>query len=424
MKKIVLALGLLLGLNTWAAKDDSLTTTQAGCRAFIAKLSSTPGMSFGTVLVPEDWENPSGSKIPLFWWKRSGSDSSAPPIAFLHGGVAGTSWGLLDKWQKVIQDYPGDLVSFDHRGEGCSKTLPSNLNPEAYRHLTVRATVKDMEFLRSEVFGYSRWRIVGHSRGAALVHYYLEMAPEGLESAHAMGFAISSPERQRLNTLTRAQGFYDTAKAYLLRYPEDEAKVKKIRALITADTCWQGLDERKICGPAALDVFANYLSRVSSWGDLHAKIASMIDFDSTYKAIQARLLIDVYGHFNYVVATNGQTFGSPDSLTTAQLKNNPIYHEAFLSEARYIGDAIAPWVDIPWSSSVDPLDYGKVKKFLSNHPDFKYYLYSGALDPIAPPQSFSWEVDHLGSLVQFVNLPEVGHDGWFDPIFLANIMKP
>lgn len=381
------------------------------------------GFTYGTAEVPEDWAHPDGRKIPLFWWKRAGTDKNAPPLVFLHGGVAGNSWAVLDKWQSVIRDYPGDFISFDHRGEGCSKTLPSNLDPSAYRNLNVRSVVRDLELLRTQ-WGYSKWRVVGHSRGSALIHYYLEMAPYGLEAAHAMGFSIASPELQRLNTITRAQGYYATAKAYLKQYPEDEARVRAIRSLIKPDTCWLALDDRKICGPAVLDIFANFLSRKGSWADLHTKIASMVDFESTYAAIQARLPNDVYGHFNYIIATNGQAFGSPDFAQTEVLKSNPVYTDAFLSEARYIGEAIAPTVQFPWPASVDPIDYDKIKGFLSANPGFKYYLYSGDLDPIAPPQAFQWEVSFLGPLVNFIRLPEAAHDGWFDPILLANIMRP
>lgn len=407
-----------------AASDDSLTVAKNGCQSFLKRLDSLSDVTYGTIEVPKDWARPDDEKNPLFWWKRAGRDKTAPPLAFLHGGVAGNSWGVLDKWQTVIRDYPGDFISFDHRGEGCSKTLPSSLAPSAYRHLNARSVVKDMEFLRAKVFGGAKWRVVGHSRGSALIHYYLEMAPQALESAHAVGFSIAPPELQSLNTLTRAQGYYATAKAYLQRYPEDEARVQKIRTFIKPDTCWFALDDRSICGQAVLDVFANLLSRKSSWADLHLKIESMVDFESTYAAIQARLPNDVYGHFHYIVGTNGQDFGSPDSAMTEVLKSNPVYTDAFLSEARFIGDAIAPTVKVSWRSSVDSIDYSQIKQFLLENPGFRYYLYSGDLDPIAPPQAFQWEVAYLGSLVHFVSLPDSAHDGWFDPILLRNVTLP
>jgi len=406
-----------------AAPDDSLKLTQAACNAFKAKIAALPGYTSGTIQVPADWTNTKGATVPVFWWKRAGTRPSATPIAFLHGGVAGSSWALLDKWQEVLNNYPGDVVSFDHRGEGCSKTLPSNLHPSQYAHLNVRPVVRDLEYLRQHVFGYKKWRVVGHSRGSALIHYYLEMAPEGLESAHAMGFSLSHPDIQAFNTLTRAQGFYDTAKAYLLRYPGDEERVKQIKSWIQTDTCWNALDDRKVCGPSVVDVFANLLSRQTSWGDLHNKIQSMVDFNSAYAVIQARLPLDVYGHFNYIMGTNALTFGSPDLLWIAMLKENPVYKDPFLSEIRYIGDAIMPTVGELWRAQVDAIDYATIKTYLREHPEFKYFLYSGALDPIAPPQAFKWETSELGSLVNFVTLPSSAHDGWFDPILIANILK-
>jgi pimeloyl-ACP methyl ester carboxylesterase len=423
MKIAILLFLLVPTTGAYAATTDSLTFTQSACKAFISRLKSTPRVTFGFAKVPKDWSRPHGQKLPVFWWKRAGTQSSVPPLAFLHGGVAGNSWGILDRWQSVFNDYPGDIVTFDHRGEGCSKTLPSNLAPSIYKNLGVRSVVRDMEYLRKNVFKYSKWRIVGHSRGSALAHYYLEMAPEALESVHAMGFALAPTYLQKFYAVFRAQGFYDTAKAYLIKYPGDDKLVKKIKSFITKDTCWLALDDRKVCGPDVLDVFANYLGRVSSWEDLHKKLISMVDFKTTYATIGARLSSDLYGHFNYIIATNGQEFGSPDSDLTVILNNKPVTTEAFLSEIRYIGKAIMPSVNIPWHSAVDPVDFNKIRNFLREHPETKYYLYSGALDPVAPPMSFKWEVGFLGSLVKFVNLPDSAHDGWFDPILLKQIVR-
>ncbi len=424
MRTIILS--FIFSLNVFvarAATDDSLTMTKIGCQNFTKRLSEMKGLTSGNYLVPKYHSHPYGKKIPIFWWKREGTNKSAPPLVFIHGGVAGNSWALLDKWPTVIRNYPGDFISLDLRGEGCSKELSSNLLPSEYRHLSVRNVVKDLEMLRTQLWGYAKWRIVGHSRGSAIVHYYLEMAPQGLESAHAMGYSIAASEFQSLNTLVRAQGFYSTAQTYLKLYPEDEERVRLIRSRIKPETCWLGLDDRKICGPSALDVFANYLSRRSSWKDLHSTLTSMIDFDSTYAAIQKRLPNDVYGHFNYIISTNGQTFGNPDSVMTELLKSNPIYTDSFLSEIRFIVNAISPSVQVPWRASVDSINYDRIKRFLTSNPNFKYYLYSGALDPIAPPMAFKWETDFLGSLVNFVNLPDSAHDGWFDPILLSNIVQ-
>src|SRR4051794_37953000 len=78
---------------------DSLAQAVSGCEGFNAKLKAYPDIKSGVAQVPADWANPaSQAKVPVFWWKRAGKDSSYPPLAFIHGGPASNSWALLDKW--------------------------------------------------------------------------------------------------------------------------------------------------------------------------------------------------------------------------------------------------------------------------------------------------------------------------------------
>jgi pimeloyl-ACP methyl ester carboxylesterase len=419
---------VLISLDVFAAdaQHDSLISTQTACHAFQERLKALPNVTSGIAKVPLDWEDPFDNQlIPFFWWKRKGIDPSFPPLAFIHGGPASNSWALLDNWKAMLADYPGDLIAFDERGEGCSKTLRSNLPSAAYVHYRVRDIVQDLEFLRTDVFGYKKWRVMGHSRGAAIVHYYLEMAPEGLESAHAMGFSIM-PNVQSAYAQYRALGYFRTAQYYLEKHPEDAATVSGIRDTIAQkQMCWDGLDDRKICGSGAVDVLYQKLKYTSSWDKLHLIISSMVDEKSIHDAIAAALLGDVYAHFNYIVGTNGQDFANPDSKTAEVFKStsDPLYVDPFLAEIRFVNESMAPTANIEWTGHVDRLDYDQIQSFLSSHKDFKYFLYAGYYDPIAPLEMYQPEIQKLGKRVHFDVLYKDGHDGWYDPIVLKRLMQ-
>ena len=426
VKFILFFVALLSVKNAIAVSNDSLLLTQEACKAFQAKLKADPRFITGTAQVPKYWDaNPSTETLPVFWWMRKGTDSSYPPIVFLHGGPAANSWALLDKWKTVIDQYPGDFVSFDHRGEGCSKTLASNLPLAAYQIYRIRNIIKDIEFLRQNVFHYSTWRVMGHSRGAAMVHYYLEMAPDAIESAYAMGFSIMPHGQQSQYPMIRAHGYYRTSEAYLEQYPSDAALLQKIRETIENEKmCWPGVDGAQLCGANALDVLGyNYVKNLSAWNGLHSKITAMTDSKSIYDTLAPLFITDTYGHFNYIIATNGQDFGSPDMVTSAMLKKtaNPIYVEPALAELRYVNEVIAPQYPVDWTAHVDTLDYYKVLANLTSHPKLKYYLYAGSVDPIAPVNMFLGEVAFLGDKVNFKILTS-GHDGWFYSELLNAVM--
>ena len=305
-------------------------------------------------------------------------------------------------------------MSFDHRGEGCSKTLRSNLDPDAYQPYRVREIVNDMEFLRERVFKYSKWRIFGHSRGSALVHYYLEMAPNSLESAFTSGFSIMPAQQQKNYAFVRARGYQEVGAAYLRLYPGDLSLVQEARRRIEEEKlCWQTVDNYKICGPAALDVLAlNFLAYRSAWSKLHDQISQLQSKDGLKNVIQAQVFATNYGEFNYIMGTNAREFGSPSSGATAIMKadhSSPFYNP-FLAELRFASEAMAPIAKVDWHSEVDALDYGKILEFLKLHPSFKYTLFSAELDPIAPPEMFKDELQILGKYVRLIPLPNMGHD--------------
>lgn len=425
---VVVFLFCVVSQSVRADLRDSLEMAQAGCAEFQQRLRDLyPSVQTGVAQVPKFWnEQHNQETLPIFWWKRPGKDPSFPALAFLHGGVGSNSWRLPTNWREILDNYPGDVVAFDHRGEGCSKTLPSNLTPDNYSAYRVRTIVHDLEFLRKEVFGYRKWRIMGHSRGAAIAHFYLEMAPEGLEGVHAMGFSFMPLEMQREYTSVRALGFYRVAQAYLRQYPGDADRVATIRSLITEDMCWESFDGRTMCGPNVLDVLASNLSYVSSWPILHELLAKMIDRDSIRDIIEGQMKQNIYGHFNYILATNGLDFGNPSLLSSAHLRTSEsmLYTQPFLAEIRYLSGSVEPTVGFEWEHGAETVDYQVIRQNLISNPGIRYFLYAGELDPVVPLEMFVYEEAQLADLEQFrfQILSGAGHDGWYDSQIIKNLM--
>ena len=410
-----------------AQPKNSLEMVRAACADFQARLRALyPDVQTGVAQVPKFWDKPNGETLPVFWWKRAGKDPSYPPLAYIHGGTGSNSWALLTVGKDLLDNYPGDVVSFDHRGEGCSKTLPSNLRPEVYAPYRLREVFRDLEYLRSEVFGYRKWRILGHSRGAALAHVYLESAPEGLESVHAMGFSFMPLEMQESYTGVRALGYYRVAKVYLQKYPGDEQRVAEIRAMVPQDMCWESFDGRVLCGPDVIDILSKHLFYTSSWPVLHEILSKMVDPPSIHAAIEEELKKNIYAHYNYILGTNGLDFGNPslDNARVFEEGQSPLFTEPFLSELRYVGSTLQWGLDFTWRSSATTVRYDVIRKNMLANPGLRYFLYAGEFDPGLPLEMFVAEESKLGDLEQFRYriLEGTGHDGWAHPDVIAQVM--
>jgi pimeloyl-ACP methyl ester carboxylesterase len=422
MKKLILICTFFLSLSAFA-ETDLQTYIAQGCQDFKAKLNRLQGASYGYDQVPMDWKNPSGGKIPLFWWRRAGAPSF-PPLLLVHGGPGGNSWGFLLRLPKLIDSYPGDVFSIDQRGEGCSNTLAGNLPPSAYAHLMARNSVYDFEYLRNKFYHGRTWRAFGQSRGSIILHYYLDMFPQALESVHAHGWSLMPANLAPGTTRLRAIGYQRTAAAYVAKYPEDVALVKRIRASITPLNCWPGYESRQYCGPDVLDVFAFDLSRMALWENLHKLLNSVVTTEGTIDTkkvsaiIAERVKSDLFASANYIVATFTREVFYPDYNTLLRMTGTPEFQEPLLSEVRWWRNGILPALPI-WRSDADPVDYARIRRFLASHPRFKYYLYSSALDPVAPVEIFRTEVTALAPYVRYTNLQNSGHDGWWSEPLMA-----
>lgn len=136
------------------SKAESLTTVLEGCRKVIKDFdayNSAPEnqgrrhIDYGFTSVPK-WHDGNPETLPVFWWKRRmlrPEDNTNVPLVYIHGGVGLESWRGFREQKDLVKNYPGDYLAFDHRGEGCSKRMASNLDPMVYEQYRLRYVYKD-----------------------------------------------------------------------------------------------------------------------------------------------------------------------------------------------------------------------------------------------------------------------------------------
>lgn len=402
------------------AATSSLAVVATNCRNFQANLEKRAEIRTAMIMVPKSWQSSKGEKIPLFYWRRPALDSSYPPLLFIHGGVVGSSATLFRNLPRLVDEYPGDVIGVDLRGEGCSNTLAANLHPREYGHLRINQVVRDLEFLRTHVFNYRQWRVFGQSRGAAIVHHYLEKYPRAIESAHAHGFTVLTDVDTYKNSLYRARGYAARAQEYLKEFPGDDVLVDKLRNRIPSFMCWNEVDDIKVCGPSAMDVYGIWLTYRDAWTDLHNEIGGYfltdgsIDQEKLFSNLAIRIRGTVYSHFNYIVGTNGQDFGSPNSRWSRWISDfEPETFNPFVSEIRYYTLAVnAGKPDTLWNGNVDIINYASLALHINKNRPF--FLYASRYDAIASPEAFGSELRWLSSRpgFHFEILPNSGHEGW------------
>ncbi|MGE0526602.1 MAG: alpha/beta fold hydrolase [Bdellovibrionales bacterium] len=419
---------------------ESVTTVLEGCRQLIQDFDAynlapeNKGLrriDYGFTSVPKAHDG-TPETLPVFWWKRIWTHAQyrgQVPLVFIHGGVGIDSWRGFRELKRVLQEYPGDYVAFDHRGEGCSKRMASNLAPSEYEHYRLRYVVKDMEYLRQNFLRYPRWRMLGQSRGASiLLHYlanYAGMNPGVVESAHVHGVVVKPDPTAPYLILQR--GFYRTGLRYLQEYPEDANRVLKIKSAIADDDCWLGMDGVKVCGPSIIDLLSFHLTDKRRWPVLHGFIAAMLTHEEPDRAkirseLQKHVKSGYYRFVPYLLGTNlvdTSSMPSADQNQNGELTTDTSYSESFLCETRPLLEQIYPFfeakgMEIP-HSAVDPISYEKIIEGLRAG-QTRLFFYHSVFDPIGNEviaEANRERLQELGELFSFVRLENSSHEGWF-----------
>ncbi|GEM_PF-6617644 len=426
---IILVFSLISAFSSVLRASDLSELSKVNCKNLNQVLNNFGGLKSFYISVPRDWSNEKGSRIPLFVWYKKG-EFKYPPLLLLHGGPAANSASFPSKFADLIKKYPGDVVSLDQRGgNSCSADLTGNLPLTSYIHLQATNIVNDLEYLRRYYFSGRKWRAFGQSRGSLVLHMYLNYFPNSLESVHAHGWSLMDSGQASKMTFIRANAYLRTSEAYLKKYPQDRAIVAKIKRSINNQICWPAFEGHTYCGPSVVDIFGYDLGKPTSWDGIHKNLVGTLDANGNvnptalYNVILKAIKSDGFAWINYIAATFSQESFYPDYASLVALRNFPIYNMPVLSEIRYLSDVIKPSHGIKWRSNSFVPDYAKIKSYLERNPRFNYFLYSGALDSIAPVEIFQHEVSKLGGAVKYNHFLNSGHDGWWsEPLIQQRLL--
>ncbi|HWU28553.1 MAG TPA: alpha/beta fold hydrolase [Microbacterium sp.] len=189
---------------------------------------------------PLDWADPGAGTVSLLVRElvdpeRAGDD--LPLMTYLQGGPGGANPRplLRDGWiDEALRDYRVVLV--DQRGTGGSSPLESadfsDLDGAAGARLLslhrADSIVRDLEHVRTSLYGGRRWATLAQSYGGFLTLTYLSQAPEALAACYVAGGIPGVPPRAAdvyARTFDRVAA--KTAELYR-RFPEDAEAVARI----------------------------------------------------------------------------------------------------------------------------------------------------------------------------------------------------
>lgn len=403
------------------------------CNDFIKTLPQN--YVYGFVEVPEDYSQPDERKIKIFYYGRLLSEKL--PVIFFNGGPTGESGGsyqLLTSQQKKNPTYDDiPFLFMDQRGNGCSDPYPQGSSPEIIQRLTYygsKEIVKDSEALRRQL-NIPKWKVLGHSYGAAIAHRYLIDEPNNLIAIYAYANVINHNPIQRMayRLLSQKRIFDEFFKVY----PEDFARMQVLQQEVIKKTCFKStIGVETVCGTSTLAPLFGLLGSQNNWPILHGWLKAMVqdnkivtakvvDYAQKYIFIKAGaismkrlagLVINIvdnpgtYNDFNYCSQAASLVKASGENIDTW------FWHEcATMIES---GSAVLaePYKTIRNLPQTNLLALGPFVNSLKMHPEVPFYLYSGGKDPYVPVELFKDELDMVSDLVTYRHFTDAGHDGY------------
>lgn len=408
------------GVTLYVSTDND---TQAECNEFRNKLPENYFQDF--VEVPEDWNNPEGHKIKIFYYGRMPADGQTP-LLFLNGGPAASSHGAYEHLEKdgtfEARYKKHHLFFMDQRGTGCSGLYPvgSKENLARLRHYGSRSIVRDAEAIRKKI-GYPNWKILGQSYGGDIAYRYLIVAPEGVSEAYIHGSVLGENQATDMGPRIRSQK--RLAEAYFEKYPQDRELIRKIRSLIPDNYCITNRISGG-CGSGILDGAVYLLSYPAMWEEMHNWFTGMLYKRNGKGDVVFDDILINWTRRTFLANQNfagGAAIGELENVLdshkdcdaeTTKLKsqgddpNNWVFNECRLfrsltSEENIVFDGFAK----------DPLRIRDLKKALAENPEVKVHVYIGKFDALTPVEALGPMQRGLGNRVHYTVF-ESGHDGF------------
>ncbi len=395
-----------------------------------------------TILVPEDYTQPEGEKIEIFYYHRHLKTTDIP-VVFFNGGPFNNSWGsstLLSQSLGFYSEWDNiNFIYIDQRGTGCSSKAPSRLEKSILKRQSLYGSneiVKDAEEVRKVILGNKPWKVFGQSYGAHIAHRYSIIHPESVISFHAHGNAITATAEERFEMRIRSQ--LRVLNYYMQSYPSDQNRLKVLFNTLNKDYCISQ-NESSICGHEILQMFTSEMGFIRKWPDVHRWLVLLVPKDkiselglkdfakrNIFITTDTSLPNSIHSVINYV----DRGVKEPDfkSCTQVITKMNA---EKLNTTAFYIHECLSTLQNGPQKIEIFNLSFLKqnlmtllqFKKSLIKHQK-PFYLYSGEKDPYTPKEYFKHEVIQLGSLINYTHFLDSGHDGYYtEPQVFEDLLK-
>lgn len=410
------------------------------CEIFKAKIPENWVQN--TIVVPEDYANPEGEKIEVFYYHRHLKTTDIP-VVFFNGGPFSNSWGASTLLSQALNFYSEwgsiNFIFIDQRGTGCSSKAPSGITKSSLQRQSLYGSneiVLDAEEVRKTILGDKPWKVFGQSYGAHIAHRYSILRPESVISFHAHGNAITATAEERFEMRIRSQ--LRVLNYYLDVYPTDRNRLKILFKTLHKDYCLSENDFT-VCGHEILEVFNSEMGFLRKWPDIHKwlvllvpndKVSEMGLQDFAKKNIFITPDTSLPNSISSVIGYVDRGIQLPDFKTCNEVLSKMKSDKLNTSEFT-IHECLS--VLQQGLKSQQKMNLNFLKQKLMTLPQFKkslvnhqkpFYLYSGEKDPYTPKEYFKQEVSQLGSLINYTHFLDSGHDGYYsEPQVFQDLLK-
>ena len=195
--------------------------------------------------IPLDHSGAQAGRIKVFAREVSDPEGGDRPyLVFFQGGPGmeaprPTRHPSTPSWlDRALREFR--VLMLDQRGTGRSTpvgSLPGLTPPqqaEYLKHFRADSIVRDAEWIRRDL-GVDRWSVLGQSFGGFCVTTYLSIAPEGLRDALITGGLPPVGLHTDQVYAATYRRVLDRNRRYYERYPEDRARVIKLRERLDSE---------------------------------------------------------------------------------------------------------------------------------------------------------------------------------------------